>query len=138
MRRSPYFLGLLITLNLLSLGEAAIAQSSRPCNPYRSGYEKAIAQGIIQRASLVSGPLEAFQYFQAALDKGDRLETAIRAAQYLVIISEGEGLARAEIARLDLEGLMVQRFKKPVAVAVPMLPVILPNNVFCPLPPSQP
>ena len=110
--------------------QAAFAQT---CNTYRLGYEKAIAQGIIKRAPLVNGPRDAYAHFQTALRNGDRIEVAIRASQYLVIVSESSSLKIADIERRDLEDRIVKHYQKPVEVAVPMLAVILPLNAFCPL-----
>ena len=107
--------------------------NAQPCNSYRSGYEKAIAQGIIKRAPLVNGPKDAYYHFQNALKNGDRIEAAIRAAQYLVIVSESSSLNQADLERLDLETAITDHYQKPVEVAVPMLTVILPLNAFCPL-----
>ena len=82
---------------------------------------------------LVSGPTDAYYAFQQALERGDRMEVAVRASQYLVIVSEASGNRSADLERLDLENMMVNHFQKPVEVAVPMLSVILPPNVFCPI-----
>lgn len=124
--------GIFFALWSQPFGMPVIAQS-QSCNPYRSGYEKAIAQGVIQRPSLVSNAKEAYEYFQSALKTGDRIEVAVRAVQYLVIVSEDQTGDFTDLERLDLEQLIVDYYQKPVEVAVPMLTVILPNNVFCPV-----
>ena len=103
------------------------------CNPYRVGYEKAIAQGMIKRAPLVPGPKDAYISFENALVSGDRIEAAVRAVQYLVIVSETLAPNIADLERLELENVIVNHYHKPVEVSVPMLSVILPNDIFCPV-----
>lgn len=126
------FSGLLLGLWTHSIAAPEVVHA-QACNPYRSGYEKAIAQGVINRASLVRNAKDAYTQFQSNLETGDRIEVAVRAVQYLVIVSEDTTLDYADLERLELEQMIVDHYQKPVEVSVPMLTVILPHHVFCPV-----
>ena len=75
--------------------------------------------------------------FKLALKNGDRIEAAVRAVQYLVIVSEASNSNLAELERLEIENAIVNHYHKPVEVSVPMFTVILPNNLFCPVAQTQ-
>lgn len=133
---SKVFQGLGSLLPVLMLASVAVATA--PCNPYRTDYESAIAQGLLKRPSLVSGSAESWALFEAAIAQGDRIEVAARAAQYLVIVSEGPGIAHADQMRRQLEDKIITHYQQPVEVAVPMLGVILSYAQQCPISPVPP
>ncbi len=122
-------LGCMLPLLMLT----TVAQANPHCNPYRSHYEHAIAQGLLKRPSLVSGAPESRHLFLIAMAQDDRIEAAARAAQYLVIVSEGFGISRADQTRRQVEDEIIDRYQQPVEVAVPMLGVILPHSADCPI-----
>ncbi|WP_299406548.1 hypothetical protein [Acaryochloris sp. IP29b_bin.148] len=127
--KSKYWsvLGLLLPLQLM----ASPATAASPCRPYRGNYESAIAQGLIARPSLVNNAWQSWHLFQVAMHRNDRIEAASRAAQYLVILSEGSGTEQAHQARQSLEQEMVGYYQQPVEVALPMFEVILENSPVC-------
>lgn len=120
-------LGLLLLLQLM----AAPATVAKTCRPYRVNYERAIAQGLITRPSLVNSAWQSWHLFQVAMRRNDRIEAASRAAQYLVILSEGAGTEQAHQARQSIEKEMVGYYQQPVEVALPMFEVILENSPVC-------
>lgn len=86
----------------LPMFERIFSQSiSPPQNrtPYRINYERAIANGVIDRPSPVVDEQEATELAYQAIEQGDRYESAIRFAQALVLISETQGTTKA----LDFE-----------------------------------
>ncbi len=102
------------------------------CNPYRIHYEQAIASGIIQRPSLVQSRGEALERFRQALRAENRIEAAARAAQYLVIVSEGDGIQQTTRARRQIESEIATYYLQPVDVGLPLFVVILPDEIPCP------
>ena len=128
--KHPYLIGLLLPLQLL----VAQPVEAKSCTSYRLNYESAIAQGLMERPSLVRGARQSWHLFRSAMARNDRIEAAARAAQFLVIIAEGEGTARADLAHADIKQEIRDYYQQPAEAAVPMLVVILANNpTDCPL-----
>jgi|GEM_PF-2644635 len=122
-----YLLGVVILVQLM----AAPTAVAKTCRPYRVNYESAISQGLIVRPSRVNSAWQSWHLFQTAMRRNDRIEAASRAAQYLVILSEGLGTEQAHQARYSIEKEMVGYYQQPVEVAMPMFEVILENNPIC-------
>lgn len=124
MVKSVYLLGLLLPLQLLTAQSA----EARVCSPYRINYEGAITQGLMRRPSLVNNARQSWQLFHDAMNRNDRIEAASRAAQYLVIVSERNGVDQAHKARQQVEAEFTRHYEQPVEVAMPMFEVILANS----------
>lgn len=122
-----YILGAVILVQLMAV-PAAVAKT---CHPYRANYESAISQGLIVRPSRVTSAGQSWHLFQTAMRRNDRIEAASRAAQYLVILSEGLGTEQAHQARYSIEEEIVSHYQQPVEVAMSMFEVILENNPIC-------
>jgi tetratricopeptide (TPR) repeat protein len=67
----------------------------KTCTFYRVDYERAIANGMIDRPSWVDDEELAIQLAYDAIDQGDRYEATIRFAQALVLMSEKHGSTKA-------------------------------------------
>ena len=73
------------------------------CTPYRANFERAIANGIIARPTLVADENLAIALADRAITRGDRNEAARRLAQALVIISEKRGTQNALVIERTLD-----------------------------------
>ncbi|MFB2923476.1 hypothetical protein [Aerosakkonema funiforme] len=136
---------LVISLAAINLTEDAIAIpainagnkqvkncTSSTCTPYRANYEKAIADRIIARPSLVLDENQAFALADRAMAKGDRNEAARRLAQALVIISEskkpGQGIAGALAIERSLDTDMKKARGQSLREFLPLFDRIFPAD----------
>ncbi|MFB2971441.1 hypothetical protein ACE1CD_20945 [Aerosakkonema sp. BLCC-F183] len=106
--------------------------TSSTCTPYRANYEKAIADRIIARPSLVLDENQAFALADRAMAKGDRNEAARRLAQALVIISEskkpGQGIAGALAIERSLDTDMKNARGQSLREFLPLFDRIFPAD----------
>lgn len=136
---------LLISLAVINLTEDAIAIpgikagnkqvkicTASTCTPYRANYEKAIADRIIARPSLVLDENQAFALADRAMARGDRNEAARRLAQALVIISEskktGQGIAGALAIERSLDTDMKNARGQSLREFLPLFDRIFPAD----------
>lgn len=137
--------GTLISLTLLIAGigltETAIAAppantptnvprrcTPRTCTPYRANFERAIANRIIRRPSLVPNVNDAITLADRAMIRGDRNEAARRLAQALVILSEEQGTDSAIAFERTLEADMKAKKGQPLRTVLPLFGRIFPPN----------
>ncbi len=96
--------------------------------PYRTNYERAIANGVIERPSPVADEQEATELAYQAIEKGDRYEAAIRFAQALVLISEKEGTTEALDFEHQLDGYILEQQNQTLRDFLPLFGRIFPLN----------
>ncbi|HAJ61606.1 MAG TPA: hypothetical protein DCP31_22075 [Cyanobacteria bacterium UBA8543] len=94
--------------------------------PYRINYERAIANGLINRPSPVVDEQEATELAYQAIEKGDRYESAIRFAQALVIISETDGTTNALDFERRLDAYFLEQENQTLREFLPLFERILP------------
>ncbi|MBZ8179003.1 hypothetical protein [Oscillatoria salina] len=96
------------------------------CTSYRANYEDAIAQGIIERPSLVADENEAVNLARQALDRDNKEEAARRLAQALVIISEAESQEQALAAERALDAELLEERGQTLRETLPLFGEIFP------------
>lgn len=98
------------------------------CTPYRANYERAIANRIISRPSLVADENLAISLADRAISRGDRNEAARRLAQALVIISEKQGNAQALSVESALNADVKKKKGQTLRAFLPLFDRIFPTN----------
>lgn len=88
--------------------------------PYRINYERAIANGVIERPSPVADEQEATELAYQAIDQGDRYEAAIRFAQCLVLISEKDGTQEALAFEQRLDAYFLEQQNQTLREFLPL------------------
>ena len=95
---------------------------------YKTNYERAIANGMINRPSSVDDEQRAIELAYQAIDKGDRYEAAIRFAQALVIISERYDSTTALKYERNLDAQFRQEQGQTLRQYLPMFGRIFPQT----------
>ncbi|MEC4985842.1 MAG: hypothetical protein SAK42_17210 [Oscillatoria sp. PMC 1076.18] len=100
--------------------------SRSSCTVYRANYENAIAEGIIERPSLVANENEAINLAREALDRDNKEEAARRLAQAFVIISETESPEQALAAERALDAELLEKRGETLREVLPLFGEIFP------------
>ena len=101
---------------------------SQTRTPYRTNYERAIANGAIDRPSPVVDEQEALELAYQAIERGDRYESAIRFAQALVLISEKDGTQEALAFEQRLDSYFLEQQNQTLREFLPVFGRIFPAN----------